>query len=65
MGGWLAGLLMFVMIAGFLPDVLQWGVWQGMVGGAQGWGLEGLGCVVGGIPTLGGLVIFCYIQGVS
>ena len=43
------------MIAGFLPDVtdqclpvLQRRVWQGMAGGAQGWGVEGLGCVVGG-----------------
>ena len=43
-----------VMIAGFLPDVTDnvyqrcmRVVWQGMAGGAQGWGVEGLGCVVG------------------
>ena len=43
-----------VMIAGFLPDVTDnvyqrcmRVVWQGMAGGAQGRGVEDLGCVVG------------------
>ena len=46
------GAVAIVMIAGFLPDVTEenwyrptsvtWGVWQGTVGGAQGWGVEGL-----------------------
>ena len=52
------GAVAIVMIAGFLPDVTEenWyqtnqyckGVWQGTVGGAQGWGVEGLVVCWGG-----------------